>query len=87
MHRFTVFAACFSLASVLIATTSGSHSLAQNLKTNKPAFVVVDLDGNGQISLQEAREAGFSEKQFVRADLDRNGYLTIDEYELIKSIA
>jgi hypothetical protein len=83
MFRFLSVSMLFLLSVVSFGVVVRS----QPVKTSRPSFVVVDLDGNGQVSLQEAQKSGISKGVFVRADLDRNGYLTIDEYEQINSIS
>ena len=74
-----------ALVALALLLSMPASALAQS--NTKPSFKVVDLDGNGQISLEEAKEAGFSEKAFVRADQGRSGFLSIEEYERIQSIA
>ena len=74
----------FSIA-ILAGLFSSAPLLAQ--LQSKPAFTVVDLDGNGHISLQEANQAGMSEPAFRRADLDKSGFITFDEYKKMNSVA
>lgn len=69
---------------LLAGFASSSPLLAQS--PSRTEFTVVDLDGNGQISLQKASKAGISEPVFRRADLDRSGFLTFDEYQRMNSI-
>lgn len=41
-----------------------------------PAFDAVDANGDGTISLEEARAAGVPENEFEREDIDQDGALT-----------
>ena len=34
----------------------------------KPSFIIIDLDGNGKISIKEAKNAGIGEPTFHHAD-------------------
>ena len=47
-----------ALVALALLLSMPASALAQS--NTKPSFKVVDLDGNGQISLEEAKEAGFS---------------------------
>ena len=69
---------------VLASFSWSTPLLAQS--PSRAEFTVVDLDGNGQISLQEAFKVGISAAAFRRADLDRSGFLTVDEYQKMTSI-
>ena len=69
---------------LLAGFASPAHLLAQS--PSRAEFTVIDLDGNGQISLQEAYKAGISQPAFRRGDLDRSGFLTFDEYQRMNSI-
>lgn len=45
-------------------------------------FAVVDSDGSGLVSVEEAAAAGWewSEEQFAEADADGDGYLNAEEF-------
>jgi Ca2+-binding EF-hand superfamily protein len=45
-------------------------------------FAQTDADGNGLISLEEAKAAGFdwTDEQFVSADKDGDGSLSVEEF-------
>ena len=73
----------FAIA-LLAGFASSSPLLAQS--PSRTEFTVINLDGNGQISHQEASKEGISEPVFRRADLDRSGFLTFDEHQRINSI-
>ena len=62
-------------------------AFGQASESNKPSFRVVDIDGNGQISLQEAGKVGINEQTFKRADVDNSGFLSVDEYQALQNIA
>jgi Ca2+-binding EF-hand superfamily protein len=45
-------------------------------------FAVVDADGSGLVSIEEATAAGWewTEEQFAAADSDGDGYLNVEEF-------
>jgi len=49
----------------------------------KPAFDKADNNGDGKISIEEAKKAGISEKAAKDADLDGDGKLTELDWEVV----
>ncbi len=54
-------------------TTEGARDL--------PSFEEADKDGDGQLSLEEAKAVGISQNTFEKEDLDGDGYLTEYDYK------
>jgi len=46
----------------------------------KNAFKGIDTDGDGSLSLEEAKAAGISEELFKKIDVDKNGKLSVEEF-------
>ena len=64
----------------------GQLSLAEVNKAGLPRlFSIFDVDGNGSVTLAEARtvEPGFDAKMFTERDLDRDGKVTWAENEKV----
>lgn len=70
-----------TVISILLAT---SVYAATGDKDHKDKFQKLDTDGNGAISLEEAREADIEEATFNRYDVDGNGELSEQEYMAMK---
>ena len=64
----------------------GQLSLAEVNKAGLPRlFSLFDVDGNGSVTLAEARtvEPKFDEKMFTERDLNHDGKVTLAEYEKV----
>ena len=46
-----------------------------------PGFKKVDQDGNGKLSLEEAKKVGIAKDKFQEEDLDNDGKLTKYDYK------
>jgi hypothetical protein len=84
IHPLTI---ALSIGLAAPQTITPPKAFSQASESNKPAFRVVDIDGNGQISLQEAGKVGINEQTFKRADVDNSGFLSVDEYQALQNIA
>jgi len=60
---------------------SGSADAAN--EKPKPTFETADKNGNGSISLKEARDQGYSKYQFFAQDVNQDGSLTKDDWRYI----
>ena len=68
------------------ANKDGQLSLAEVNKAGLPRiFSIFDVDGNGSVTLAEARKAdpGFDAKMFTERDLNRDGKVTWAENEKV----
>jgi Ca2+-binding EF-hand superfamily protein len=64
----------------------GQLSLAEVNQAGLPRlFSIFDGDGNGSVTLAEARKVApkFDEKMFIERDLNRDGKVTYAEYEYV----
>lgn len=50
----------------------------------KPGFEDADEDGDGKISIQEAKEAGIPEAEAKREDVDKDGALTEKDWTYVE---
>lgn len=69
------------LATIIAAaflTTSGAAWAA-----DKPSFKEADADGNGKVSVQEAKKAGVPKDEAKSNDLDDDGKLTKNDWEFV----
>ena len=84
MHR------TFRLTALAVAVLIGSGQLAwagspeeteEKAKDGLPTFKEADGNGDGKLSLEEAKAVGISEKTFDEEDLDGDGSLTKYDYK------
>lgn len=50
----------------------------------RPSFGEVDQDGDGRISVEEAKQAGVPESEFEREDIDDDGKLTEADWKFVQ---
>lgn len=55
--------------------------MATELQFDFTFFAAADADGDGMLSLEEAKAQGMSEEMFRQIDADGNGQLTQEEFE------
>ena len=71
------------LASFMAINTYAQPSATQNPPSAEAKFSSLDKNGDGTISLTEAKSGGMSEADFKKIDADGNG--TVSKQEFIKA--
>jgi hypothetical protein len=51
----------------------------------KPSFEEADANGDGKVSLEEAKKHGFSIYQFVAQDVNQDGMLTKEDWTYLST--
>ena len=69
----------------LLLVFAASAALAQDAASVR--FQILDLDGDGYLSLAEAAGIGDIVERFDRADADRDGFLSAKEFARLERIA
>ncbi len=70
-------------ASVLMALTLAAPLTAAAASGEKSNFEEVDSDGDGQIAVSEAAEAGIPEQEAKREDIDGDGNLSQTDWKFV----
>jgi len=76
MHRI------LSIAIALLAAASFAVP-AVSAENDKPSFEEADQDGDGKVSMDEAKQHGFDRYQFVAQDVDQDGMLTEEDWHYL----
>jgi len=61
----------------------GFSAPALGAEMEKPSFDEADANGDGVVSHEEAKEAGFNKYQVIRQDVDQDGELTKADWKYI----
>jgi len=77
MFRTFSFAAALAMAAGLAIT--GPALAAEE----KPSFETADANGDGKISLEEAKAQGYDKYQFIAQDVNQDGMLTKQDWRYI----
>lgn len=59
---------------------AGASEEGSDQSTSLPSFEEADKDGDGKLSMEEAKAVGLSEETFKEEDLDGDGQLTEYDY-------
>lgn len=71
-----------TLAAVTLAFLIAGAAQAQD---KKPSFSEADANGDGNVSLQEAKQHGFSKYQFIAQDVNQDGMLTQEDWKYLST--
>ena len=82
MTRSIAFLAAVFAAAFTLGVVAGSPAQAQE---QKPSFEKADANGDGKVSLAEAKEHGFSIYQFVAQDVNQDGMLTKQDWTYLST--
>lgn len=66
-----------TISAVLLALSGAAWA------ADKPSFKEADSDGNGKVSIQEAKQAGIAKEEAKTNDLDDDGKLTKNDWEFV----
>lgn len=81
MQRSITLAATVAAALIGGAALAGP-ALAQD---QKPSFSEADANGDGTVSMKEARDLGFDRYQFVAQDVNQDGKLTKEDWHYLST--
>lgn len=71
------------IVQLLTVLTVAAPLTAAAASSEKPEFSEVDADGDGQVSISEATEAGVPEEEAKREDIDNNDQLSETDWDFI----
>jgi len=72
----------FITAVLALGAFAGTPAQAQD---KKPSFEESDANGDGKVSLEEAKKHGFSIYQFVAQDVNQDGMLTKEDWKYLST--
>lgn len=72
-----------SIAKTLTTLAVAAPLVAVAASGEKPEFSEVDADGDGQVSISEATEAGVPEEEAKREDINNDGNLSEDDWKFV----
>lgn len=77
----TIRIAAFAAAALALASTAHAQSYDQALTQLTQKFKASDKDGDGKLTLQEAKDGGMTRvvARFAAIDTDKDGYVTFDQ--------
>lgn len=79
--RLAVLLAAVLIGFGQVAWAGSQEGTDGKAKDSLPSFKEADENGNGKLSLEEAKAVGISKKTFEEEDLDGDGSLTKYDYK------